>query len=193
VLLSSTVLGRDRSVRCLWIVGVSLVFVRRVKSFSCLSPYALRSFSQRAQVRFLFSYSIESLAINLPSPAVHVIRIHGIYDKNRSVLYGMSALLALQVVVTAISSAFYRCGLITSSLVSVLFLMPWKLFRWRMGRGASLGRSIIGLVSIGYRPHSSTQPRYDNMITSLRATTVIDILISDSLLWLQTAPFNRFL
>ncbi|KAF8270840.1 hypothetical protein EI94DRAFT_1784594 [Lactarius quietus] len=39
---------------------------------------------------------------------VHVIRIHGIYDKNRSVLYGMSALLALQIVVTAVSSAFYR-------------------------------------------------------------------------------------
>ncbi|KAH9179295.1 hypothetical protein EDB89DRAFT_1926428 [Lactarius sanguifluus] len=42
------------------------------------------------------------------SVMVHVIRIHGIYDKNRSVLYGMTALLALQVVVTAISSAFYR-------------------------------------------------------------------------------------
>lgn len=39
---------------------------------------------------------------------VHVIRIHGIYDKNRPVLHGMSALLALQVVVTAVSSAFYR-------------------------------------------------------------------------------------
>lgn len=40
--------------------------------------------------------------------AVHAIRIHGIYDKNRSVLYGMSFLLALQVVVTAISCGFYR-------------------------------------------------------------------------------------
>jgi len=42
-------------------------------------------------------------------PVVHVIRIHGIYDKNRPVLYGMSALLALQVVVTAICCGFYRC------------------------------------------------------------------------------------
>jgi hypothetical protein len=43
------------------------------------------------------------------SSVVHVIRIHGIYDKNRSVMYGMSALLALQVVVTGICCAFYRC------------------------------------------------------------------------------------
>lgn len=41
--------------------------------------------------------------------AVHVIRIHAIYDMNRSVLLGMSALFAVQVVVTAVSCAFYRC------------------------------------------------------------------------------------
>ncbi|KAI0632170.1 hypothetical protein C8Q77DRAFT_1059957 [Trametes polyzona] len=39
---------------------------------------------------------------------VHVIRIHAIYDKSRSVLYGMGGLLALQVVVTAICCGFYR-------------------------------------------------------------------------------------
>jgi hypothetical protein len=44
-------------------------------------------------------------------PVVHTIRIHGIYDKNRSVLYGMCALLALQVVITGICCAFYRCEL----------------------------------------------------------------------------------
>lgn len=117
-----------------------------------------------------YSYSIESLAINSLSLAVHAIRIHGIYDKNRSVLYGMSALLALQVVVTAISCAFYRCELISSFLVSVLFLMPRKLFRCWRTRGASLGRSITGSVSIGCRPHFSIQPRYDNTIASLRST-----------------------
>jgi len=42
-------------------------------------------------------------------PVVHTVRIHGIYDKKRPVLYGMSALLALQIVVTAICCAFYRC------------------------------------------------------------------------------------
>ncbi|KAI0349479.1 hypothetical protein OH77DRAFT_1465350 [Trametes cingulata] len=39
---------------------------------------------------------------------VHVIRIHAIYDKSRSVLAGMGGLLALQVVVTAICCGFYR-------------------------------------------------------------------------------------
>ncbi|KAG6836684.1 hypothetical protein H0H93_004974 [Arthromyces matolae] len=38
----------------------------------------------------------------------HVIRINAIYDKNRSVLFGMGALLAIQVVVTAICCGFYR-------------------------------------------------------------------------------------
>jgi hypothetical protein len=42
-------------------------------------------------------------------PVVHTVRIHGIYDKKRPVLYGMSTLLALQVVVTAICCGFYRC------------------------------------------------------------------------------------
>jgi len=40
--------------------------------------------------------------------AIHVIRIHAIYDKNRNVLALMSALYAIQIVVTAVSSAFYR-------------------------------------------------------------------------------------
>ncbi|KAI9443270.1 hypothetical protein H4582DRAFT_1923580 [Lactarius indigo] len=56
---------------------------------------------------FLFEPICTTLLLAACS-AVHVIRIHGIYDKNRSVLYGMSALLALQVVITAISSAFFR-------------------------------------------------------------------------------------
>jgi len=40
--------------------------------------------------------------------AVHVIRIYAIYDKNRSILLGMSVLFAVQVVVTAVCCAFYR-------------------------------------------------------------------------------------
>jgi len=42
--------------------------------------------------------------------AVHVIRIHAIYDKNRSVLYSMSTLYAVQIVVTAICCGFYRAA-----------------------------------------------------------------------------------
>jgi len=40
--------------------------------------------------------------------AVHVIRIHAIYDKNRAVLFGLGALFAVQVVVTGIACGFYR-------------------------------------------------------------------------------------
>lgn len=39
---------------------------------------------------------------------VHVIRIHAIYDKNRSILAVMSTLFAVQVVITAICCGFYR-------------------------------------------------------------------------------------
>ncbi|KAJ7644093.1 hypothetical protein FB45DRAFT_783874 [Roridomyces roridus] len=40
--------------------------------------------------------------------AVHVVRIHAIYDRNRTVLMGMGSLFAIQVVVTAVCCGFYR-------------------------------------------------------------------------------------
>ncbi|KAK0188015.1 hypothetical protein F5146DRAFT_1061616 [Armillaria mellea] len=40
--------------------------------------------------------------------AVHVLRIHAIYEKSRTVLFGMGALFAMQVVVTAVCCGFYR-------------------------------------------------------------------------------------
>ncbi|KAI0785233.1 hypothetical protein C8Q75DRAFT_723082 [Abortiporus biennis] len=39
---------------------------------------------------------------------VHVVRIHAIYEKNRTVLYGMGSLLAAQIVITAICCGFFR-------------------------------------------------------------------------------------
>ncbi|KAH9936271.1 uncharacterized protein B0H18DRAFT_318790 [Fomitopsis serialis] len=39
---------------------------------------------------------------------VHVYRVHAIYDKDRSILYGMGGLYAVQIVVTAICCGFYR-------------------------------------------------------------------------------------
>jgi hypothetical protein len=38
----------------------------------------------------------------------HCIRIYGIYDRNRTILYGLGGLTAVQCVVTAICCAFYR-------------------------------------------------------------------------------------
>jgi len=40
--------------------------------------------------------------------AVHVIRINAIYEKNKAVLFGLGSLFAIQVVVTAVASAFYE-------------------------------------------------------------------------------------
>jgi hypothetical protein len=40
--------------------------------------------------------------------AIHVIRIHAIYDRSRAVLMGMGSLFAVQVVVTAVCCGFYR-------------------------------------------------------------------------------------
>ena len=73
----------------------------------------------RHSLSCLFGYvvptrpTVAGLITAFPS-VVHAIRIHGIYDKNRSVLYGMTALLAFQVVVTAICCGFYRCELYPS-------------------------------------------------------------------------------
>lgn len=102
------------------IVSISSVFIRHVKGFAFLSPYTPFSFLQCAQIRFSLSHFIKILALNSPSSVVHVIQIHGISDKNHSVLYGMSALPALQVVVTAISCGFYRCELTPLPCVSAL-------------------------------------------------------------------------
>jgi len=40
--------------------------------------------------------------------AIHVIRIHAIYERSRAVLMGMGSLFAVQVVVTAVCCGFYR-------------------------------------------------------------------------------------
>lgn len=51
--------------------------------------------------------------------AVHVIRIHAIYEKSRAVLAGLSGLLGVQVVVMAICCGFYRCEFyISTSLIA---------------------------------------------------------------------------
>lgn len=84
---------------------------------------------------------------------VHVIRIHAIYDKNRSILFGMSTLFAVQVVVTAVCCAFYRCmPRFYRSFLLLLILFQYKIFScpppWRPGmyRRSStiLGGCLLG-------------------------------------------------
>ncbi|KAF8158399.1 hypothetical protein B0H34DRAFT_656939 [Crassisporium funariophilum] len=64
--------------------------------------------SQDACQKFYLFEPICTAILLAATSAVHVIRIHAIYEKNRSVLIGMSALFAVQIVVTAICCGFYR-------------------------------------------------------------------------------------
>nr|GAT60346.1 predicted protein [Mycena chlorophos] len=57
------------------------------------------------------SYLFEPIATAVllaATSAIHVIRIHAIYDRNRAVLLGMGALYVAQIVVTAVACGFYR-------------------------------------------------------------------------------------
>ncbi|KAI0250752.1 hypothetical protein BJV78DRAFT_1216705 [Lactifluus subvellereus] len=64
--------------------------------------------SRLACQRFFLFEPICTAILLAACSTVHTLRIHGIYNKDRSVLFGMSALLALQILVTAICCAFYR-------------------------------------------------------------------------------------
>ncbi|TCD65097.1 hypothetical protein EIP91_003071 [Steccherinum ochraceum] len=56
---------------------------------------------------YLFEPIMTAILLAMCS-AVHVIRIHAIYEKSRAVLTGMGGLLALQIVVTGIACGFFR-------------------------------------------------------------------------------------
>jgi hypothetical protein len=61
----------------------------------------------QCQKFYLFEPICTALLLAAAS-AVHVIRIHAIYDKSRAVLMGMGALFGIQIVATAICCGFYR-------------------------------------------------------------------------------------
>ncbi|KAH9480445.1 hypothetical protein JR316_0007045 [Psilocybe cubensis] len=58
--------------------------------------------------KFYLFEPIATAVLLAANSAVHVIRIHAIYDKNRMVLILMGVLFFIQVVVTAIACGFYR-------------------------------------------------------------------------------------
>lgn len=64
--------------------------------------------SQASCQKFYLFEPICTAFLLAATSAIHVIRIHAIYDKSRTILGVMSALYAVQIVVTAVSSAFYR-------------------------------------------------------------------------------------
>ncbi|RDB17915.1 hypothetical protein Hypma_000921 [Hypsizygus marmoreus] len=64
--------------------------------------------SQSTCQKFFLFEPICTAILLAAASAVHVIRIHAIYAKNRGILFGMTALFAVQIVVTAIACGFYR-------------------------------------------------------------------------------------
>ncbi|KZT73821.1 hypothetical protein DAEQUDRAFT_683357 [Daedalea quercina L-15889] len=62
---------------------------------------------ERCSKFYLFEPICTAILLAITS-FVHVYRIHAIYDKDRSILYGMGGLYAVQIVVTAICCGFYR-------------------------------------------------------------------------------------
>jgi hypothetical protein len=62
---------------------------------------------------------LSSPSCNLIFSAVHVIRVHAICDKNKTVLAGLGALFIAQVAVTAVCCAFYHCRAYQLSLLVV--------------------------------------------------------------------------
>jgi len=62
---------------------------------------------EQCQQFFLFEPICTAILLAVTS-AIHVIRIQGIYDKDRTVLMGMGSLFALQIIITAITCGFYR-------------------------------------------------------------------------------------
>ncbi|TFY81951.1 hypothetical protein EWM64_g2071, partial [Hericium alpestre] len=80
-----------------------------VSSFVYSSFYVAEAISLRKMCHkfYLFEPICTAILLGVCS-VVHAIRIHAIYDRNRTLLTGMSALVALQIVVTAVCCAFYR-------------------------------------------------------------------------------------
>ncbi|KAJ4000391.1 hypothetical protein F5050DRAFT_533939 [Lentinula boryana] len=101
---------------------------------------------------FLFEPICTAILLAATS-AVHVIRTHAIYDKNRPVLIGMGCLYAVQIVVTAICCGFYRSvpldvgqGCIAGpkhNWVGIYWLAPTLLYTASFA--LALRRSIVSL------------------------------------------------
>lgn len=88
---------------------------------SLLRVWWYLTLSQRCSKFYLFEPICTAILLAITS-FVHVYRIHAIYDKDRTVLYGMGSLYAVQIVVTAICCGFYRGMRHPNTLVAVLNL-----------------------------------------------------------------------
>ena len=106
--------------------------------------------------RCVLSGLLLSSMINTLKIAIHVIRIHAIYDKSRPILYAMGSLFALQIVLTGIACGFYHCTFTFAQMYSPFAhqgYVPSQRSLFAKARVASRAQNMPGWESIGsHRP-----------------------------------------
>lgn len=113
------------------------------------------SFARDRCQRFFLFEPIATAVLLACASAVHVIRIHAIYDKSRLVLGVMGTLFAFQIVATGIASGFYKVvplddgqGCIAGpkdAWVGIYWIAPTLLYT--VSLGLALNRSIKSLAT----------------------------------------------
>ena len=96
--------------RCSSLAGVAFFDTDFTQTVRALS-YLIQSYTDTVQMcqRFYLFEPITTAILLACCSFVHVLRVYAIHDQNRMVLGIMSALLAVQIVVTGICCGFYRC------------------------------------------------------------------------------------
>ncbi|KAF8644518.1 hypothetical protein AX16_008395 [Volvariella volvacea WC 439] len=113
------------------------------------------NWTQEVCQRFYLFEPIATAILLAATSAIHIIRIHAIYEKDRAVLFGLGALFAVQVVVTGICCGFYRSvpllegqGCIAGpkeSWVGIYWVAPTLLYTATFA--LALRRSLASLVA----------------------------------------------
>ena len=115
--------------------------------------------------------------------AIHVIRIHAIYDKDRTILGVMSALFGVQIVVTAVSSGFYRCPSFFPFFFFLVSKQPSPAVPLLSGQGCIAGprHAWVGIYWIA-------PTLLYTVSVSFPSSLMLHSLILPSSLWLSCAP-----
>jgi hypothetical protein len=116
--------------------------------------------------------------------AIHVIRIHAIYDKNRTILMTMAGLFGIQIVVTAVSFPFYRSvpllegqGCIAgprSNWVGIYWLAPTVLYLTSFG--LAMKRSLVSLDAKPLSPWKLMLRDGLNLYGAIAVVNLINVL-----------------
>jgi hypothetical protein len=135
----------------------------------------------------------------IPPSVVHVIRLYGIYEQDRKIIFGLGALTAVQIVVDAVCCAFYTCAsishwiffLISAWLLSATSPPSVQSYLFARHRGALRALGTRGWASIGSPQHSRTRPRCVlPPIQNAIAPFLIRFLSSRSRCSAQRSPFR---